>query len=101
LLATNVEVYGTYGVEWWDRRVTNNGSNGQASPRHAERFQAACRLAKQENVSVWVVAFGTALTQNLIDCATPGRAFVADDSDDLADRFEEIAQRIAALRLTQ
>ncbi len=102
LLVPSVEVYGTYGIEWWDRRVTGDSpSNGLASTRHAERFQAACRAARQENISVWVIAFGTALSQNLIDCATPGRAFVADDSDELRDRFQEIAQRIAALRLTQ
>ena len=101
ILAANREVYGTYGVERWTRRVSGNGSSNTTSTAHAERFQAACRLARQENISVWVVAFGTELTSNLSDCATPGRAFVADDSDELADRFEEIAQQIAALRLTQ
>ncbi|MEO0591275.1 MAG: pilus assembly protein TadG-related protein [Pseudomonadota bacterium] len=101
ILAPNREVYGTYGVEWWARRVSGNADNGTLSDAHAERFQAACRLARQENISVWVVAFGTELSANLSDCATPGRAFVADDSDELADTFEEIAQRIAALRLTE
>ena len=98
LLAPNVEVYGTYGVEWWDRRVTGDANN--ANSRHAERFQAACRAARQENISVWVVAFGTDLTQNLIDCATPGRTFVASNSEELEESFKEIAQKIAALRLT-
>ncbi|QIQ86053.1 Tad domain-containing protein [Erythrobacter sp.] len=101
ILSPSTELYTTYGIEWWDRRVTDNGSNNQARSRHAERFQAACRAARNQNISVWVVAFGTTLTQNLIDCATPGRAFTADDSAQLRDRFEEIAQRIAALRLTQ
>ena len=101
MLAPNREVYGMYGVERWSRRVSGNGNSGTLSTAHAERFQAACRLARQENISVWVVAFGTALSQNLIDCATPGRAFVADDSQQLEDAFREIAQRIAALRLTQ
>ena len=101
ILATNNETYGTYGIEWWDRRISGNGDQGTASSRHAERFQAACRAARQENISVWVVAFGTTLSQNLIDCATPGRAFAATDSADLADRFEEIAEKIAALRLTE
>ncbi|MFU7528617.1 pilus assembly protein TadG-related protein [Qipengyuania sp. ASV99] len=100
-LSTNNEVYGMYGVEWWDRRVTSDGSTGQADIRHAERFQAACRAARNENVSVWVVAFGTNLTQNLIDCATPGRAFQANDTATLTAQFRQIAQQIAALRLTQ
>lgn len=101
LLVPNREVYGTYGVERWAQRVSGNGNGGTLSTAHAARFQAACRLARQENISVWVVAFGTELTQNLSDCATPGRAFVADDSTELADTFQQIAQQIAALRLTQ
>ncbi len=101
LLAPNREIYGTYGVEWWSRRVSGDGDNTTLRDAHAARFQAACRLARQENISVWVVAFGTELSQNLIDCASPGRAFVADDSAQLASSFREIAQRIAALRLTQ
>ncbi|MEM1195087.1 MAG: pilus assembly protein TadG-related protein [Pseudomonadota bacterium] len=101
LLAPNWEVYGMYGLERWTRRVSGSGNSGTLSTAHAERFQAACRLARQENISVWVVAFGTELTENLADCATPGRAFVADDSTELADTFQDIAQQIAALRLTQ
>lgn len=101
LLVPNQEIYSMYGIEWWDRRITNDGSGGQASDRHATRFQVACRAARQENISVWVIAFGTTLTQNLIDCATPGRAFQANDTAALETRFEQIAQEIAALRLTQ
>ena len=100
-LAPSENSYGLYGMEWWDRRVTTDGSNGQQNTRHAARFQAACRAARNKNISVWVVAFGTALTQNLIDCATPGRAYSADDADDLDDAFREIAEKIAALRLTE
>lgn len=101
LLAPNIETYGMYGVEWWDRRITDNGSLNQAETRHAMRFQIACRRARLENISVWVVAFGTTLSQNLIDCATPGRAFQADDTAELRAQFEQIAQQIAALRLTE
>jgi hypothetical protein len=100
-LVTNTDQYGTYGVEWWDRRVTTDGSNGQASSRHAARFQAACLAARNENITVWVVAFGTALTQNLTDCASPGRAYQANSTEELNSAFQEIAQKIAALRLTQ
>jgi hypothetical protein len=100
-LAPNTSSYGTYGVEWWSRRVSGDANNTTLFNAHEARFQAACRLARQENISVWVVAFGTDLSQNLIDCASPGRAFAADDSTQLASAFREIAQRIAALRLTQ
>jgi Flp pilus assembly protein TadG len=93
------ETYTPYGVEFWDRRIGTNGSN--EADRHAARFQAACKAARQENISVWVVAFGTTLGQNLLDCATPGRAFEASNSTELDERFKEIAEKIAALRLTE
>lgn len=100
LLVTSRTVHTPYGIEWWDRRVTDDGNNGTANARHAERFQAACRAARNNNISVWVVAFGTELTSNLENCATAGRAFQANDSAALEEKFQEIAERIAALRLT-
>jgi Flp pilus assembly protein TadG len=100
-LVPNLDVYGTYGVEWWDRRITGDANSSRMSQRHAERFQAACRAAKNENISVWVVAFGTTLTQNLVSCASPGRAYSASAATQLEAAFQEIAQKIAALRLTQ
>jgi Flp pilus assembly protein TadG len=97
----DVENYSTHGVEWWDRRITNNGNATAEFNSRAARLQVACSAARRENITVWVVAFGTALTQNLTDCASPGRAFTADDPAALNDRFREIAQQIAELRLTQ
>jgi hypothetical protein len=96
----NIEDYATHGTEFWDRRITGDGNSGTLTSRRAARLQAVCRAARQENITVWVVAFGTTLTQNLIDCASPGRAFQANDSETLNARFQEIAQKIAALRLT-
>ena len=97
----NVENYSTHGIEWWDRRITGNGNSTTEFNRRAARLQAICRAAQQENITVWVVAFGTTLTQNLISCASPGRAFQANDNATLTDQFRQIAQKIAALRLTQ
>ena len=99
-LVTRQNLYGRYGIEFWDRRVAADGAANQQRNNHAARFQAACRAARNENISVWVVAFGTSLTQNLIDCATPGRAYEASNSQALSDAFKEIAEKIAALRLT-
>ena len=96
----NVENYSTHGVEWWDRRISGDGGSSNEFNRRRDRLQVICRAARQENITVWVVAFGTTLTQNLIDCASPGRAFQANDSETLNERFQEIAQKIAALRLT-
>ncbi|MFO6447365.1 pilus assembly protein TadG-related protein [Erythrobacter sp. NE805] len=97
----NVENYSTHGVEWWDRRITGNGDGTREFNRRAARLQAICRAAQAENITVWVVAFGTSLTSNLTSCASPGRAFQANDSATLQARFQEIAQKIAQLRLTQ
>lgn len=93
--------YTPHGIEWWDRRLTTDGSEAQLADRHASRFQAACKAARNKNISVWVVAFGTELTQNLVDCATPGRIFQAADSAELNEAFTDIARQIAALRLTE
>jgi Putative Flp pilus-assembly TadE/G-like len=97
----NNRVYSPYGYEWWDRRVTSDGDQNNNTAIHAERFQAACRAVRNKNVTIWVVAFGTSLTQNLIDCATPGRAYRANDGDALDAAFRDIAEKIADLRLTQ
>lgn len=96
----NIENYSTQGIEWWDRRITGNADSTREFNRRASRLQAVCRAAQAENITVWVVAFGTTLTQNLIDCASPGRAFQAADTATLNARFQEIAQKIAQLRLT-
>lgn len=96
----SVENYSTHGTEWWDRRITGDGDSAREFNRRAARLQAICRAAQQENITVWVVAFGTTLTSNLQTCASPGRAFQANDSATLNARFQEIAQKIAALRLT-
>lgn len=96
----NVENYSTHGIEWWDRRITGDGNSSREFNRRASRLQAICRAAQQEGITVWVVAFGTSLTSNLTSCASPGRAFQANDSATLNAQFQEIAQKIAALRLT-
>jgi len=107
--STANRVYGLYGMEWWNRKITNDGNGDELELRHGLRFQAACRAARNKNISVWVIAFDTTETdlfgnkvvpQNLRDCATPGRAYLAEDADDLDNAFREIAEKIAALRLT-
>lgn len=98
--ATNQRVYGLYGIEWWQRRITTDGSTNQMRNNHAARFQAVCQAARNKNISVWVIAFGTPLSNNLRNCATSGRAFEAGDSEELKDTFKDIAEKISALRLT-
>lgn len=99
-LAPNQLVYSPYGLEPWDFRVTSNASQSQMDDRHEKRFQAACNAAKNENFTVWVVAFGTPLTDSLRSCASPDRAFEAANNAALNQAFQRIASQIAALRLT-
>ncbi len=102
-------LYTTYGLEWWQRRVTDDGSIAQQTERHAARFQAVCQAARQENVTVWAIGFGDNIdpddpddvtVQDLTSCASPNRAYFPQDGASLADTFAEIAEEIAALRLT-
>lgn len=98
---TNVLTYNPWGMEFWDRRVTEFGDTAQSHERHAARLQAVCDAIKNENITLWVVVMNPTLTPNMINCASPGRAYRASNSSDLSVAFREIAQKIAALRLTQ
>jgi Flp pilus assembly protein TadG len=91
--------YSSYGIESLDKRITGSASNLTA--RHAARFQALCDAARSQQLSVWVIAFSTALTSNLTSCADPGRAFLATNNAELNDQFRRIANDIADLRLTK
>jgi hypothetical protein len=62
----------------------------------------ACNQAKSMNMSVWVIAFGTGLTQDMTDCASNAQQAVsASNRQQLIDRFTLIGQNIGALRLVQ
>jgi hypothetical protein len=87
----------SYGLEVVSRRVT--GSTGISSATlHSRRFQALCD-AQRGSVSIWAIAFGTAVGGNLTNCADPGRAYQANDASDLDAAFASIARDIADLRL--
>lgn len=100
LVASN-ENYGLYGIDRITQRVTGGSSSPDQATRHARRFQALCDAARAQGLSVWVIAFGTAITSNLTACADPGRAYQASNTAALTARFQQIANDIADLRLTQ
>lgn len=97
---TNVHTYTPWGMEFWDRRVTDAGDTLQSHERHAARLQAVCDAIKRENITLWIVSMNPTLTQEMINCASPGRAYRAVNGAQLNAAFQEIAQKIAALRLT-
>jgi Flp pilus assembly protein TadG len=99
---TPPDVYSSHGYESFDQRVGPQGSSTSTlASRHNERYVALCRAARAKNITVWVVAFGTALNTQMTACADPGHAFQANDTATLTTQFQQIASRIADLRLTQ
>jgi Flp pilus assembly protein TadG len=96
----SIGIQSTYGIEYHDRRVTANGVNHQ-SERHTSRFLALCEAVRAKGIRLWVIAFSTGLTNDLEECASDNSAFTADDADELNEAFQEIANEVGELRITQ
>ncbi len=98
--------YNAYGVEFYDRRITESGLNStdtvtQNNARHQSRFLAICEAVKAKGTRLWVVAFGTGLTTPLSTCASPNSAFPASNRTQLNEAFQQIARQVGELRMTQ
>lgn len=100
-MAPNVNIYGMYGMEKYDLRVTGNGNSTTDLNNHNARFLAECQAAKQRNITVFVVGFGQSLNSQLKTCASPGQAYYASDNASLKAAFQKIAQQVAMLRISQ
>jgi hypothetical protein len=96
----NYRIQQAYGIEWHDRRVTNDGISEDAS-RHTSRFRAICQATKAKGIRVWVIAFGTSLTSDLTFCASDNSAFRATSASELNEAFQEIARQVGELRITR
>lgn len=93
------DTYSAYGTEQMERRIT--GSTGvSAATLHARRFQALCD-AERGRVNIWAVAFGTSVNGNLSNCADSGRAMQANNTTELRNAFNRIANEVADLRLVE
>ena len=92
--------YSAYGLEPIDRRRWAPGGADTLTQVVEDRFAYACQEVKKKNVTVWFIAFGTALNPIMTDCAGPGHAFAASNGAELADAFKQIAGGISNLRLT-
>jgi hypothetical protein len=97
---TNSGIYGLYGVEAMDKRVSGNSPSDDTT-NHNTRFLAECSAAKARNITVFVVGFGQTLTNTLSNCASPGQAYYAKDNDALTTAFKKIAQQVAMLRISK
>ena len=98
-------LYTTYGVEKYDARVTAGGSASNETAqgqRHQQRFNLLCSAVKAKKVSIWVVAFASALDSNLSTCATSAaQASTSANTSELTAKFVEIGKNIGSLRLVK
>lgn len=100
-MSPSLDIYGLYGLEKMDRRVTGSDTSTQEA-RHNARFLAVCEAAKNLNITVWVIAFGQALTTEMTQCASSsGNAFTAGTDTALDSAFQTIASRVAMLRISK
>ena len=93
--------YTAYGLEPLDGRRWDESSPETLRQTVENRFAVACEQVKNRNVTVWVIAFGTGLTDLMTECAGPGHYFQAANAEELNDAFETIASSLSELRITQ
>lgn len=100
-MAPSQYVYGMYGNEYYDRRVSG-GDLANLTAYHNARFLAVCGAAKARNINVWTVSIASAATAEMQACATtPAQALATTDGTGLATAFQTIARQVAMLRLTR
>ena len=94
--------YGAYGIDGLDQRRWDpeDQATNPLTDVIENRFSVACEQVKNRNITVWVIAFGTGLTDLMTECAGPGRAFEASNAEQLNDAFEAIAKAMSELRIT-
>ena len=93
--------YGSYGVEPLSERRWSATSPYTLTQTVEKRFTFACNEVKKKNVTVWVIGFGTQMTDMLKNCAGSGHWFQADDADELAEAFDAIAKSMGDLRIVR
>lgn len=93
--------YSSYGLEPLDARRWDKGSALTLTQTVEERFSFACEEVKKRNVTVWVIGFGTTMTDMLRTCAGDGHWFQADDATQLNNIFDRIAKTIGELRVSK
>ncbi|WP_332817160.1 TadE/TadG family type IV pilus assembly protein [Sphingopyxis sp.] len=99
-MAPNMGNLSFQGYEWLMKRVGGT-SDSDLAARHNNRFLQLCERAKAKNITIWVVGFGVTLNSQLNSCATPGKAYQANNATQLNENFQAIARQISKLRLSQ
>ena len=100
-METGATVYGAHGMEQFDKRVLGSAGTSNLTTYHNNRFAAACTIAKNHNITIFVIAYAQTLTTQLTNCASPGKAYTAADTTALNTAFADIAKQVAMLRLSK
>lgn len=93
-------VHSAWGIEYFDRRVTADGSSNNTA-RHTQRFLATCEAVKDKGIRVWVVAFTSKLSDDLKACASDSSSYLANNATELNTAFQEIAKQVGELRIVE
>lgn len=101
VMAPSTSIYGMYGLEYFDQRVTG-GAYANQTDYHNARFLAECSKAKSMNISIWTVTIGATISTPLLQCATnSSQALNTTSGSDLAAKFQQIALKVARLRVSK
>jgi Flp pilus assembly protein TadG len=91
--------YGSYGVEPLSQRRWNSSSPYTLTQTVEKRFTYACNAVKNKNITVWVIGFGTTVTDLMKNCAGTNHWFQANNASQLSAAFAAIASAIGDLRV--
>lgn len=98
MLDTGNTLYSAHGVEQYQNRTRGSGS---LDDKHIARFHSACDVAKEMEITIWVIALDVTDTTDIEPCETSGEHFYTSDGSDLEEIFEKIGRGIGNLRLTR
>jgi Flp pilus assembly protein TadG len=93
-----------WGINNLDQRIAAaNASDDDMNTSHLKRTSIICNAMKGKGFTVWVIGFGiSTMPQELQDCASDSAHWsLSSNSAQLRTRFEQIAQTIGGLRLSQ
>ncbi|MGV3513095.1 MAG: pilus assembly protein TadG-related protein [Novosphingobium sp.] len=100
-MAPNYSIQSSWGIEYHDRRVTDDGHN-EDTARHNSRFLAVCEAVKAKGIRIWVIAFAQAMTPELEQCSSDDKSrFTAENASKLDAAFQAIAKQVGELRVVQ
>lgn len=91
LMAPSTYIYGMYGNEYYDRRVSG-GDFGNLASYHNLRFLAECSAAKARNINIWTVSIATLAPSTMTSCASsPSQSLATTSGTGLQTAFATIA----------